>query len=272
MMMKKRMCVVLAMFAGMSVTQSLAGDEKADTKSKREAAKVLDRYIEVTGGKSAYEAVRNRVMKGTMELVEMSIKGPMTSYASAPNLSYTEMELMGMGKMRRGSDGKVIWDINPMRGARIMKGEEAEFAERETIFNAELQWRKIYPTVENLGEEKEGETSYYKIKLTPKSGPAMTHFYNVDTGLLDKMKFTAATQMGDIPVEVFIEDYRKIGDLLISHKTTQKVAGQTMRITMESIELNAKLAPDRFALPDEIKALVSKDASSKSKAAEKSSE
>lgn len=253
----KRMAVVLVAMAGMGVSQSFAGDDKG-AKSLPSGAEVMDRFIEVTGGKSAYEAVHNHAVKGSMELVEMSIKGPMATYASAPNLIYVKMEIGGMGEIVRGTDGKVAWEKNPMAGSRVMQGEEAEFVLRESLFNSELYWRKVYSSVENVGEEKDGDNSYYKIKATPIGGPAKTLYFNVVTGLLEKMKFVITTQGGDMPIEVLVEDYRKVGDILISHKTTQKVGGQTMRMTMDSIETNVKLAPDQFALPEDIKALLAK--------------
>ncbi len=268
----RRTVVVLVAMTGMGASQSLAGEGLAG-KSLPSGAEVMDRFIEVTGGKSAYQAVHNRVGKGSIEMVEMSIKGPMASFFSAPNLAYIKMEIGGMGEIERGTDGKVGWEKSPMTGARVMQGKEAEFVLRESLFNAELQWRKVYSSVENMGEEKDGDKSYYKIKATPISGPPKTLYYNVSTGLLDRMKFVVATQGGDMPIEVLVEDYRKVGGILMSFKSTQKVSGQTMRMTLESIEVNVKLAPDQFALPDDIKALLAKkEAAAKSKDTEKTGE
>jgi outer membrane lipoprotein-sorting protein len=64
--------------------------------------------------------------------------------------------------------------------------------------------------------------------------------------------------MGEQTVDSFATDYRKEGDVLMPHKIKQSAAGQEITITFDSVTFNADIPADKFAVPDEIKALVKK--------------
>ena len=89
----------------------------ADEVPKAEA--VLDRYLEVTGGKAAYEKVHSEVTKGTMEVAGRGIKGALQSFQAEPYLEYTVVDLEGIGKVESGSDGDVFWERSAVTPARM---------------------------------------------------------------------------------------------------------------------------------------------------------
>jgi hypothetical protein len=93
------------------------------------------------------------------------------------------------------------------------------------------------------------------VLLSPKEGKPVTQFYDKKSGLITKSMATRTTPMGDITAEIFLDDYRDEGGVLMPHKLTNKVATQEFHITVQSVEVNAELPKDRFDLPDEIKAL-----------------
>ena len=134
----------------------LAADElpKAET--------ILDKYIEVTGGKAAYEKNRSEVSTGTMEFVGKGIKGTVSSFRAAPDKSYTEVDIQGIGKVKEGTDGKMAWSLSAMQGPRVKDGEEKASALQAARFNAELHWRDIYKA-ETKGVEKVDGKDCYKV-------------------------------------------------------------------------------------------------------------
>ena len=222
------------------------------------AEDILDNYVDVTGGAKKYDGVKNRVATGTVSIAAAGIEGTATIYSAAPNQILNVMEITGIGTVREGYDGEVAWDINPMMGPRIKSGAEAEQVARRARFNAERHWRKVWDTVETIGEaDVDGETCY-EVTLTPSSGKPETQFYGKDSGLLVKATTTIETQMGEMPVESFFEDYREVDGLKIPHKLTQKVAVQEVIITITKLEHNVDLPGDQFAVPAEIEALTEK--------------
>jgi outer membrane lipoprotein-sorting protein len=237
----------------LSFTLARAADDdlpKADT--------ILDKYIEVTGGKAAYEKHHTEVSKGSLSMAAMGLKGEVTSYRAEPDKSLTEIDLGGMGKMREGSDGKVFWSLSAMVGPHVKEGPEKVQAELSAKFNAELRWREVFKDAKTVGTDKVDGQDCYKVQLTPPEGSPITQCYSKESSLMVKMSMTAQTPMGDQTVDSFASDYRKEGDVLMPHKIKQNVAGQEITITIDTVTFNTDIPADKFALPDEIKALVNK--------------
>ena len=218
---------------------------------------ILDKYIEVTGGKAAYEKLKNRVMKGTMDIAAAGIKGDLTIYTAAPDKFYMQVELPGVGKIEEGCDGKVAWAISPT-GPRVKDGAEKESALRRADFNGEVHWQKHYKKVECVGEETVERKPCYKVQLTTPNDEVKTRYYDKSTGLLVKSTGTEKGQMGDIPVETIVSDYKKVDGISLPFKSVQKTLGTEFNITLEKVEHNVKLPDNRFDLPDDIKQLIKK--------------
>jgi zinc protease len=222
------------------------------------AAAIIDKYVEVTGGKAAYQKTHSSIQTGSMEIGAMGLKGKVTTYHVEPNLTYTEVELEGMGKITDGSDGKVAWSNSAMQGPHVKEGNEKAQAMRSARFNAELNWRDSYKTAETKGVESVEGKDCYKVVLTPEEGSAVTRFYDKESGLLLKESATMQSPMGEVQVDSYASDYRKEGDILLAHKLKQSFAGQEFTVSIDSVKFNPEIAKDRFELPDEIKALVNK--------------
>src|SRR5579872_6092136 len=107
---------------GAAVVLSVTLAQAADDLPKAET--ILDKYVEVTGGKAAYQKHHSEVEKSTMEMAAMGIKASITSYRAEPNKSYSETDLGGIGKMRDGSDGTVFWQSSSMMGPHVKEGSE----------------------------------------------------------------------------------------------------------------------------------------------------
>jgi hypothetical protein len=225
-----------------------------------QAGAILDKFVEVAGGKAAFEKHHNEVMHGNMESTGRGVKGTLTVYQAAPDQIRGTFDIEGVGKIESGTSGDVAWESSAMQGPRIKQGVEKSDAFRDATFNAAIQWRKLYTKVETAGVETVQDHECYKVVLTPPQGNPATNFYDKKSGLLIKTATTRATQMGDITAEVFSDDYRKEGDLLVAHKLTNKFAGQEFVITVASLEFNVDMPKDKFDLPDDIKALLNKPA------------
>ena len=222
------------------------------------AEAILDRYIQATGGRAAYEKIQNQVEHGTLQLSANGIGGTITIYQAAPNKDLSIIEIQGIGKIQSGSNGEVAWESSAIQGPRVKQGEERIDALRDATFNAPLYWRTLYAKTEVTGSENANGHDCYKVVLTPKDGKPVTQYYDKKSGLLVKSTAVRTTAMGDLAAEVLLDDYRKDGDLLNPHKVINKAAGQEFQITVQSVEYNVDLPANRFDLPDEIKALAQK--------------
>jgi hypothetical protein len=222
------------------------------------AEEILDKFVDATGGKAAYEKVHNEKSTGTFEFVGKGVKGAMTIYRAEPNKMYMRVDLENIGAIEDGTDGETAWMLSVMQGPHIKEGEERAVSLRQATLREPLLWRKLYKGAETAGVENVDGAACYKVVLTPNQGKPETQYYDKKNNLLVKMTMTVVNQMGEIPTETVVSDYKEQNGLQSPRKMHQKALGQEFEITIGQIEYNIDMPKDRFDLPSEIKALVAK--------------
>ena len=189
------------------------------------AETILDKYIEVTGGKAAYAKIHNEVSTGTMEFAAMGLKGELVSYSAEPDKRLAEFTLPGVGKLLDGANGEVAWATSAMQGPRIKEGDERAEALVESQFNADAHWRDVFKSAETVAIEAVDGKDCYKVVVTPKAGNPITRWYDKQSNLLVKSSMIAKSPMGEIEAVSTFSDYRKEGDLLVPHKVVAQWPG-----------------------------------------------
>jgi len=241
----------------------LASFTFAQTEELPKAETILDRYVEVTGGKGAYDKRTNAIETGTIEIKAQGLKGTYTRYSANPAEAYSIAEIEGVGKIEDGIHNGVAWDKNPMLGPQIKKGMERAQYVRESTFNSPLHWRELNKKVETTSTEMVDGELCYKVVLTPTEAPPETMYFQKKSGLAVKTVATAVSSMGEVPVEMLASDYKTWNGVTEITKITQKFGGQEIVITIQDVKTNQPLPPDRFDLPAEVKALLTKAAEKK---------
>lgn len=222
------------------------------------AESLLDRFIEVTGGKAAYEARTSEVTTGTVSFAAMGLKGTMVTYYEGSGKYYMAMDLAGVGKIETGLVEGVAWENSVLQGPRIKTGEERDQAIREGNMNGTYHWRDLFAKAETTGEEDvEGEPCY-KVVMTPAKGSPVTMFFEKNSGLMRKTSVIAASQLGDIAADSISKEYKNFDGILEPAKVTEKAAGQEFTITIDTVKTNEAIPAEKFALPEEVKALLAR--------------
>ena len=222
------------------------------------AETILDHYVEVTGGKAAYEQHKTEVLRGTIAFPAQGLTGQLTRYSAAPDKEYSTVELGPLGKIESGVANGIAWEKSVILGPRVKNGDEKDQAVRQSRFNAPLEWRKIYSKVETAGVEAAEGEQCYKVVLTPAAGKPETQFYSQKSGLLVKTTATAASPMGEVAVEVTVSDYKNFGGVLMPTRSKQKAGGQELDISVSNVGVNEAIPPEIFNPPAEVKTLIDK--------------
>jgi hypothetical protein len=194
-----------------------------------------------------------------MDIPAAGVKLSVTVYQARPDKSYSLVDSAATGKIETGSDGQVAWQISATSGPQVFEGKEKAGQLHLNIFDRLAYWRKIFKQVETIGMEDVAGKSCYKVLATPPDLAPQTLFFDRESGLLVKLSMTVESQMGAIPVESFPSEYQRIDGILMPRKNVIKTVGPERVATVDSIEHNVNLPPDRFALPAEIKALIKKN-------------
>jgi hypothetical protein len=222
------------------------------------AEAIMDKSVEATGGRAAWDKLKTEVAKGSLELTAMGMKGDLTMYKAAPDKSYTVIDFPGFGKAEEGSNGQVAWASNAMQGARIKEGDERAMALRNASLQGDAHWRDFYKKAELAGTEDVDGKPCYKVILTPNEGSQETRYYDKSSGLLVKALVPLVTQEGPVTAEARLADYRDEGGLLLPHTITQKLPNTDIIIKIDSFKHGETIPDNRFDLPDDVKALVNK--------------
>ncbi len=246
----RRTASLLAMSLLMTLGQPIPSARAQATADLPKAETILDQYVEATGGKIAYEKLKNRTMSGTIEVLGVGVKGTLKITQAAPNKLIVETDLAAVaGKNTEGTDGQSAWVLSPLLGDRVLEGEEKDEFLKQAIFNDEVRWKEVYDKAECTGVEDVDGKPAYKLVLTPKSGKPATKFYDKASHLMVKELKTSKSPMGEIAVEVIPSDYKKVDGVLIPFTATQKVLGQAIELKMTEIKHNVDLPADAFKRP-----------------------
>jgi zinc protease len=225
------------------------------------AESILDRYIEVTGGRDAYGQIHNIVSLGRFEVNHGTMQGTLRAYEAEPDKSLTILQIEAGDRIEEGAIGDVAWARSSRSGAFIKMGEEKTVSLREARFNARVIWRTIYPKVECMGTEDVEGAKCFKVVLTPAAGRPITHFYDSSSGLLIKSLIILNGPSGYIPSENLYGDYRKSSGVLFPRRLTHRVPNEITVVQLESVACNTEIATGLFDLPPEVRSLVNRTAS-----------
>ena len=121
----------------------------------------------------------------------------------------------------------------------------------------------VFSSIECTGEEYvNGEVCHVVVMKAEGLSP-ITMYISKETYLNVITHMAISTPMGKMDVEILTSDYREVDGLLYPHRNVQSVMGQKMVMVLEKIEHNAELEEGQFDLPEEVKALLSAEATDK---------
>ena len=223
---KFRFAFLLAGMAVLAMSYTASAQEELPS-----GAFLMDNYVKVTGGVDAYKKIKNRMAKGSIKLAGQ--EGAITVYQKEPNLMYVAFNLQGFGKFESGTNGKIVWENNPITGAKLQTGSEKSKLLRTAAMDGDYNWKKYFKTAKTVEEVMVDGKPTYKVKLVTNDGYESFRFFDKKSGLVVKMTSKVKSQLGEVETESTISDYRKVDGLLISFKAVQSVLGQEVVIQLK---------------------------------------
>lgn len=247
---RRRSVAVGSMAAMTVVCCTLSGITHAGDDTLPSGAEVLDKYIEATGGKAAYEKLRNRVTRATIDFNVSGVTGEMTIYEAAPNKRYTLFESESFPALETGTDGTTYWHSSTERPTEIREGAAKAASQRESLFLMDLHWRKLFDSAKCVGTETVQGTLCYKVVLTGTDGSEEIRHFDKARGLqLKRTAVHGSAAEGAVAWVRYFDDYRKVDGVLIPHLTRIMLGGEERTMVVNSVKHNVDLPSDRFDLP-----------------------
>jgi len=197
---------------------------------------VLNKYVEVIGGKENVEKVKDRTMKLTGSVqgmnisVTMSQKYPAKLYQSIDAGVFQQKTIFNGEKGKTESMGQVI-ELNTDQVEEL----------KSNAMDAILDYSKYGYTTELTSLETINGKDAYKVTLTSASGKKSTQYYSVETGFLVRSISQVSTPQGSVMQTTDMDDYREVQGLKYPFKISQSFGPQSIDLTVSSIEVNIGL-------------------------------
>ncbi len=232
---------------------------------------VLARALEAIGTAKAREAIKNRVSTGTLKIESQGVDGKFVYKVGEKGKMINDIDLGEMvGKVIRWANGKKAAELQPGgAGARLLTGDDLLDAQRSATLFPEATPDAFFKTIETKGVEKIDGKDCYKVETTTASGEKRSWFYAKETGLI--VKWSSAKKRGpmEVTTDTFLSDWKEFDGVKVA--TSQKQVNNFGEMSLEilihtdKVEHNTKLTDADFAVPEELREVVSGDAKTPAK-------
>jgi len=223
---------------------------------------------QATGG-AAWNA--HKTMHARLELTfqGMGISGTGERFATSADKALTTTDLPGIGLVRDGSNGSVLWAQDPVNGLRLLEGAEAEEARFESAWNPEQHMHDFFVKMESRPEVGPGGTPLECVVLTPKLAHPRTNCYDPATHLQVSEKGTRSTPQGDTPYSSVLKDWHEVGGVKIAFAVDTQAGPITYVARMTDVKFDEPVDDKLFEPPTPPGATSPAEPTGKTKAAPK---
>lgn len=218
------------------------------------ARSIIDRYIEVTGGREWLARNTSRRMIGKVSMPAQGVEGDVEILQARPDLMRLRMTIPGMGEIQSGYDGRVGWSLNPLTGPMLLQGKALEQTKLDANFDAVLHEEEHFKSIETVEQTVFEGRPAYKVRAVRQNGDEDFELYDVENGLQLGAIATRESPMGPVKTTMVFTDYKMFGGAKIATRLVQRMMGTEQVITISSMDFNSV---DRraFAPPPQIQAL-----------------
>ncbi|MEO0779210.1 MAG: insulinase family protein [Bacteroidota bacterium] len=210
------------------------------------AEKVIDRYLQVLGGREAIAKIKTLSMEMSTEMQGMKITMESAQEVAAKYATFVSMN--GSVIQSEVYDGQRA-KRDGMMGSEMVE-EEALGELKENLYPVrELAWQDLGYSLKLEGIEViEGEKTYRMSVVTP-SGKKSTSYYSIDTGLRVRSIVTGEQGGQSFTQTLDFSDYREVNGVKFPYRT-KITGGSPVPMTMEvkEIGLNQDLDPELFEI------------------------
>ncbi len=194
------------------------------------AQSILEKYIDVIGGKDKLEGVNSYAMIAEAETQGMTLELELKKTAQYQFLQ--DIKVMGNSVQKRVLDGDKGYAI--AQGQREdLSEEEIEKVKEESAAFPELNYLAAGNiTIEGI--EPVGDRKAYKLKITDKK----SCFYDTETGLKLQVVNIEEIQGQQMTNTLGFHDYQEVSGIKFPFKLVQTAGPQNLEFTVKEIKVN----------------------------------
>jgi hypothetical protein len=215
------------------------------------AQEVLDRYVEVTGGRDALLRHKSMTVRGRYQVLSGKADFETAFYTKDGKMLQKAL-LPGGKEYASGYDGETAWDLGPDGKAVIHEGDEVKTVARDADMYYHLQVMKYFRSMEVIDVQEFNGRACYHLKGINNWGKVNEQFYDKENGLLLGYAFNTAWRGGKGDATETFEDYKDFGGVGMPAKTTSR-DGDDLAISLITSITYDDVSDAVFALPEAVK-------------------
>lgn len=220
------------------------------------AEALFAKYTEAVGGKAAFSKIKSISATGTISIAQAGIEGDLEMQQVNGKMLMV-IEMAGVGKQTVGFDGKVGWQDADLTGPKLVEGAMLEDLKFQAQIDGYQNAAEYFDSLETVKETKFAGQDAYEVVAKKKDMPDRSIFFSKESGLIIGTQGDSETDFGTMNMISITSDYKKVGDVMMSHGAEQKMPnGISVKMTMTKIELNTDIPAEKFELPESVKKLV----------------
>lgn len=207
------------------------------------AQTVLDNYLKAVGGADNAKSVNSYLVSAdvTIEGVPLPLTAEMK--VMAPNKESMDMAAEGMGVIMKQR-------FNGESGYAEQQGMKREMTEKEIA--AKKSENSIFPELYYDASKVSLESittidgkDVYKVKVDNGENPAF-RFYDVETGLLNRVETTVEAQGQSMTSVVSYSNYSLVGNVQYPYNMAIKAGPQTILMNIKNVKVNEGVTAEDF--------------------------
>jgi outer membrane lipoprotein-sorting protein len=139
-------------------------------------------------------------------------------------------------------DGTAGWLLNPLQGDTPITGNQLDNMRNAVFPTPLLNYKAAGFTVELLPRATHAGKEYILLKLTPKTGSAVTMYLDPATHLVMRMTSRVnSPEMGDLDQSSEVSDYRDVEGIKVPFQIVNANSVQTITIRLEKVAHNVPI-------------------------------
>ncbi len=216
---------------------------------------IIDRHIEVTGGRADYERIHNRKVIGAFRQGDQIPAATVTIHHRAPNHRHVELAIPGGGSRFFVTNSDESWTYD---GDLVVAagGDHRVPALRRAAFHMLLHWREHFELAKTVGVEDVGGRPAYKVRLTAEDCHKVSLFFDKESGRHVRTVQEIAYAGETIQADASFSDYRRFGGIELPTRTRRVLLfGGTRTVQeyeYETVEHNVDMPDELFETPPEL--------------------
>jgi hypothetical protein len=211
---------------------------------------VLDRFVQVTGGRDAWLRHKSITIHGRFQVPTRKLDVETVSYTKGGKM--LQIATLAAGRSLSGYDGRTAWDLDADGRVSIHEGDEVKSIARDADMYYHLHVMNYFHTMKVIDvQEFEGHSCYH-LKGVNNWNKVNEQFYDRQSGLLIGYAFNTAWRGGNGAARATFDDYREFEGVLMAAKTITRDGNSLSIFSITSVSYD-DVDDSIFTLPTPVR-------------------